>query len=90
MLHGAQVTGWGEEDGVPFWIVRNSWGTFWGELGFFRLQRGINSLFIEDGDCWCAPGLTLPWSSCHGHHLHFLYLHLVSARLVSPRRLQQG
>lgn len=39
---------------MPFWIVRNSWGTFWGELGFFRLQRGINSLFVEDGDCWCV------------------------------------
>lgn len=29
-------------------------GTFWGELGFFRLERGKNALQIESGDCWCA------------------------------------
>jgi Papain family cysteine protease len=52
--HDIEVVGWGEEDGVPFWHIRNSWGTFWGELGFFRLERGKNALQIESGDCWCA------------------------------------
>ena len=37
-----------------YWIVRNSWGTFWGEMGFFKLQRGVNALQIEAGDCWYA------------------------------------
>ena len=31
-----------------------SWGTFWGELGFFRLARGENTMWIEEGDCWYA------------------------------------
>lgn len=35
-------------------LVRNSWGTFWGTLGFFKLQRGVNALQIEAGDCWYA------------------------------------
>lgn len=48
-----EVVGWGEEDGIPFWHVRNSWGTYWGELGFFRLERGTNALHIEEADCWC-------------------------------------
>ena len=27
------MVGWGEEDGVKFWHVRNSWGTYWGKVG---------------------------------------------------------
>jgi len=46
--HDVEVVGWGEEDGVPFWKVRNSWGTYWGEDGFFRIVRGLNNLRIEE------------------------------------------
>lgn len=53
--HDVEVVGWGEDaDGLKWWLVRNSWGTYWGELGFFKLQRGVNALQIEAGDCWYA------------------------------------
>jgi hypothetical protein len=43
-----EITGWGvTEDGVKFWQARNSWGTYWGESGFFKIERGIDLNRIE-------------------------------------------
>nr|CCA15230.1 cathepsinlike cysteine protease putative [Albugo laibachii Nc14] len=48
MDHAISVVGWGEmKDGTKYWVVRNSWGSFWGEDGWFRIVRGVNNLGIE-------------------------------------------
>ncbi|CAL5992858.1 Cathepsin_B [Hexamita inflata] len=46
--HAVTFVGYGEENGVKYWVVRNSWGTSWGEKGYFRMIRGINDCSIED------------------------------------------
>ena len=55
IVHDISVVGYGEEDGQKFWLVRNSWGTHWGEGGFFRVCRGTNNIAIETDCAWATP-----------------------------------
>ncbi|KAE9549194.1 hypothetical protein FO519_007589 [Halicephalobus sp. NKZ332] len=45
--HGVAIIGYGTANGIPYWIVRNSWGTGWGESGYVRIKRGINYCNME-------------------------------------------
>jgi len=46
--HCVQLVGYDTTASTPYWKVRNSWGTSWGEGGFIRLPMGINSCGIAD------------------------------------------
>ena len=52
--HYITIIGWGEDD-LPYWIARNSWGSYWGEFGFIRIYRGANVLGVEELCYWGTP-----------------------------------
>jgi hypothetical protein len=51
--HSVFIVGYGTEVGqtgvaVDYWLVQNSWGTWWGDKGFFKIKRGSSVCLIEN------------------------------------------
>jgi cathepsin X len=55
--HGVSIVGWGYDPDYQkqYWIVRNSWGQYWGEMGYFRIEMNLNLLMIESNIAWATP-----------------------------------
>jgi len=61
--HAIQMVGYGTDPSKgDYWLVRNSWGSMWGEHGYIRLQReseltcGVDSTPMDGTACVGGPG----------------------------------
>lgn len=55
--HGVVAVGYGTENGVDYWLVRNSWGPKWGEAGYIKLERNVRG---NTGKCGIAMEPSYP------------------------------
>ena len=55
--HGVTAIGYGTCDNTEFWLVKNSWGTDWGEEGYIRMQRNVDA---QEGLCGIAMQASYP------------------------------
>ena len=76
--HAITDVGYGTAtDGTKYWLMKNSWGTSWGENGYIRIKRDV---FAKEGLCGIAMDASYPIEVYT--HLHlcvcwFLHVYLL-------------
>jgi KDEL-tailed cysteine endopeptidase len=57
--HGVLIVGYGIENGIKYWLVKNSWGTSWGDKGYLKIERSDST--DDAGTCGIAMSASQPF-----------------------------
>lgn len=58
LSHGVLVVGYGEDWNGLYWIIKNSWGRGWGQLGYAKIRRTLDE--NSEGMCGIAMDASYP------------------------------
>jgi len=56
--HGVLIVGYGVENGIKYWLVKNSWSNTWGDNGYVKIQRSEST--NDAGVCGIAMQPSFP------------------------------
>ena len=56
--HGVLIVGYGEENGIKYWLVKNSWSASWGDNGYVKIERSEST--NDAGVCGIAMQPSFP------------------------------
>ena len=63
--HAVKMIGWGEDNGKKYWLCANSWGSNWGDNGFFKIRAETN-----EAQCEKYPFLGVSWDCPDGYFVN--------------------
>jgi len=56
--HGVLIVGYGNEKGIDYWLVKNSWSAMWGDGGYVKIARSAST--NDAGICGIAMDPSFP------------------------------
>lgn len=56
--HGVLIVGYGVENGIKYWLVKNSWSSSWGDQGYVKIERSDSA--SDPGVCGIAMQPSFP------------------------------
>jgi len=54
--HVVSIVGWGYDPASSgqYWIMRNNWGEYWGNMGYAYVELGSNAIHLEEQCSWAV------------------------------------